>query len=260
MEEQYQSASQRFTSSLDATLHALQNAMKPYPKYVSQHLARVYGTMIVLCAFAALGVCVNMYLNIGGYILQCLSLITSLYLIFTPGSVQRFTVVSLMRRGSILALDAFIIGCSLAPLIAHVIHVDPSILFSAILLTASTFVFLTLSAILAERRAFFVLGSLISTSVGLLSLSALFSIFIPSLFSFDLHLYLGLLVACASVLYSTQLIAERAVLCGDYILNNLLFLDDALRLFWIIIDIFVRILIILLENSNKDRRKNERKR
>jgi FtsH-binding integral membrane protein len=259
-QQSYQTASTRYKSSLDAFLYSIQNSMSPYPKHVAIHLSRVYGTIAVLTMITVLGVLTNMTYHIGGMITQILSFGTSMYLIMTSDRLTPLTPRTFMNRASVLALNAFLIGCSLSPLIAHAVRINPSILISAITLSASSFVFLSLSALFAKRRTFFVLGSLISSSIGLLAMYSLLSFFFPSTFSFSIQIYGGLLIVCATILYSTQLIAERAAMCDSTILQTTLFLDNAMLLFWDLINLFVRILIILLDSEKKQKKKDDERR
>ncbi|CAF4251670.1 unnamed protein product, partial [Adineta steineri] len=66
-----------------------------------------------------------------------------------------------------------------------------------------------------------------------------------------INLYFGLAIACGYVLYDTQLIIERA--------NNgdMHYVKHALLLFTDLVDIFVRILIILIKNSTNKEKKNK---
>jgi len=82
---------------------------------------------------------------------------------------------------------------------------------------------------------------------------SLMNLFGRSQLIFNVNLYLGLFIACGYILYDTQLIVERAIQ-GD--MN---YVKHALFLFIDMVDLFVRILVILLKNSqNKSKKSNNR--
>ncbi|GLE02680.1 hypothetical protein PINS_up011535 [Pythium insidiosum] len=83
---------------------------------------------------------------------------------------------------------------------------------------------------------------------------SIFNIFFRSTMVYMAHLYLGLAIFCAYVIFDTQMIIEKASLGDKDSLKH------ALELFLDFVSIFVRILVILLQNSGKKRSNSESKR
>jgi len=74
-------------------------------------------------------------------------------------------------------------------------------------------------------------------------------LFVSSTVLTNINLYLGLFMFCGYILYDTQLIIEKA----DH--GSTDFVWDALELFIDFVAVFVRILIILLQHTGKDKKK-----
>jgi len=176
------------------------------------------------------------------------SMITSIWL-FSIDFNQR----TQMKCFGLMSATALFTGIYLSPLINLAIQVDPQIVMTAFLLTTLIFVCFTLSALYAQKRTYLYLGGFLGTGTSIMLLLSLMNIFGRSQLIFNVNLYLGLAIACGYILYDTQLIIERAN-GGD--MN---YVKHALHLFIDMVDLFVRILIILLKNSqNKEKKNNNR--
>jgi len=216
---------------------------------VQTHLKNVYSCLLIATLCATLGV----YLSMQGWLnyprLAIFgSIITSIWL-FTID----FNARTQMKCFALMSATALFTGIYLSPLINLAIDVDPQIVMTAFLLTTTIFVCFTLSALLTQKRTYLYLGGLLGTGTSVMLLLSLMNIFGRSQLIFNVNLYLGLLIACGYILYDTQLIVERAVR-GD--MN---YVKHALTLFIDMVDLFVRILIILLKNSqNKNKKSNNR--
>jgi FtsH-binding integral membrane protein len=216
---------------------------------VQNHLKNVYSCLLIATLCATLGVFLSMHgwlnyprLAIFG------SIITTIWL-FTID----FNARTQMKCFALMSATALFTGIYLSPLINLAIAVDPQIVMTAFLLTTTIFVCFTLSALLTQKRTYLYLGGLLGTGTSVMLLLSLMNIFGRSQLIFNVNLYLGLLIACGYILYDTQLIVERAVR-GD--MN---YVKHALTLFIDMVDLFVRILIILLKNSqNKNKKSNNR--
>jgi FtsH-binding integral membrane protein len=95
------------------------------------------------------------------------------------------------------------------------------------------------------------LGGILSSTLSLLSLAALFQYFTGSSLLFNASIYIGLAMFCGYVLYDTQLIIEKV----DK--GNLDYPTHAAELFIDFAAIFVRLLVILLQN--RERKEKEEK-
>jgi FtsH-binding integral membrane protein len=212
---------------------------------VRQHLARVYSTLGMTLGAAAVGALIHMKLNCGGLLssLACVGLMIALAI---DANKQDTT-----RRLAIVALFGAFKGMSIGPLLAHTVHVDPSIIVTAFLATTTIFACFTLSALMAKRRSYLYLGGVLSSALSALFLLSVLSMFIANPFVRSVQLWLGLFMFCGYVLFDTQMIIEK---CSsgdsDYVWHSVeLFID--------FVAIFVRIVVILLEHS--DGKKKEKK-
>jgi FtsH-binding integral membrane protein len=209
------------------------------------HLVKVYGTLAVTLLASAIGCAADMRFHLGG----ALSAIGSVLLLIVLSMNK--SSASWRERGALLGLYGFLQGCSLGPLVTLAMYVDPAIVMTAFLGTATIFVAFSLSAIYSQRRSYLFLGGMIGSAMMFMMVLSLVSIFVRPMWIYSIHLYLGLAVFCAYVLYDTQVIIEKAEMGSDD------FVSHALELFMDFIAIFVRILIILIQNSQKKQREQE---
>jgi len=206
-----------------------------------QHLARVYIMLGITVFSAFIGVVAHLYFNIGG-ILSTFAVIGLLFLCMNKNQDST-------QRAGFLCLLGFFKGCSIGPLIDIVLDVEPSILVTAFLATTTVFACFTLSALFAKRSSMLLLGGILSSMLSILFLTSIANIFVRSMWLSSVHLYLGLAVFCGYVLFDTQLIIEKFHRGDSDVVSH------ALELFIDFVAIFVRILIILLKNSQKDKKR-----
>uniref|UniRef100_A0A8B9QJJ5 Transmembrane BAX inhibitor motif containing 6 n=1 Tax=Apteryx owenii TaxID=8824 RepID=A0A8B9QJJ5_APTOW len=148
------------------------------------------------------------------------------------------------KRLGMLAGFAFLTGINLGPLLEMCISINPSIIPTAFLGTATIFACFSLSALYARRRSFLYLGGFLLSGLTLMLLSSLVNAFVGSTWLFTANLYLGLMIMCGFVLFDTQLIIEKAESGDkDYIWHCVdLFLD--------FVNIFRELLMILGMTEN----------
>jgi len=219
----------------------------PIDEGLRQHLFRVYSTLAATLVASAVGCVAHLRYNVGGLLTSLISLAIMAYL--GTDADKRNTG----KRVTLLGGFGFFQGCSIGPLIQMALYIDPSIIGTAFLGTACVFICFSLSALLAARQSYLALGGLLSTGLSFLLLTSLIGLFFPSALLYKFHLYAGLLIFCGYVLYDTQLIMER-YRAGD---DN--FIWHGLELFVDFIAIFVRLIIILMNNSDKNQRKKDRR-
>ena len=135
------------------------------------------------------------------------------------------------------------------PLVSLAQSIDPVILVNALVYTAAIFVSFSLVSLISKRRSFLFLGGILSSvmigvSFGYLA-SWLFGFSFMNHFQYNL---LMVIVFSFYVIYDTQLIIEKASL-GDYDYTL-----HALELFVDLVRIFIHILRILIETSDKKRK------
>ncbi|KAD0215457.1 hypothetical protein E3N88_44620 [Mikania micrantha] len=214
---------------------------------VKNHLKLVYLSLCFALLASAVGAYLHIIWNIGGVLttlatLGCMSLLLAI-----PLYEEK-------KRVCMLMLSALLQGVSIGPLIKLAINFDPSILVTAFVGTAIVFACFSGAAMLAKRREYLYLGGFLSSCVSiLLWLHFASSIFGGSL-SLNIMLYSGLLVFVGYMVYDTQDIIEKAHL-GD-----LDYVSHALTLFIDFIAVFLRILVIMLKNSDDREERRKRRR
>ncbi|XP_040395731.1 bax inhibitor 1 [Cygnus olor] len=211
-----------------------------------EHLKRVYASFALCMLVAAVGA----YINVVTHLFQ-FSLLTGLgslglmiWLTATPHSRE-----TEQKRLGMLAGFAFLTGINLGPLLQMCIAINPGIIPTAFLGTATVFACFSLSALYARRRSFLYLGGFLLSGLTLMLLSSVVNAFVGSTWLFTANLYLGLMLMCGFVLFDTQLIIEKAESGDkDYIWHCVdLFLD--------FVNIFRELLMILGMTENKKKEK-----
>uniref|UniRef100_A0A8C5TSR6 Transmembrane BAX inhibitor motif containing 6 n=2 Tax=Malurus cyaneus samueli TaxID=2593467 RepID=A0A8C5TSR6_9PASS len=160
-----------------------------------EHLKRVYGSFAICMFVAAAGA----YINVVTQLFQ-FGLLTGLgalglmvWLTATPHSHE-----TEQKRLGMLVGFAFLTGINLGPLLQMCISINPSIIPTAFLGTATIFACFSLSALYARRRSYLYLGGERGFGEG----------FGGSLFSASAMYWR--VIMCGFVLFDTQLIIEKA--------------------------------------------------
>ncbi|KAK4742042.1 hypothetical protein SAY87_000043 [Trapa incisa] len=215
---------------------------------VQNHLKQVYLSLCCALVAAATGAYLHLLWNIGGFLTTVACLGCTIWLLSTPPYDEQ-------KRVGLLLASSLFQGASIGPLIDLAIEVDPSILVSAFVGTGLAFACFSAAAMLAKRREYLYLGGLLSSGFSiLLWLHFASSIFGGSTAIFKFELYFGLLVFMGYMVVDTQEIIERAHL-GD-----LDYVKHAITLFTDFVNVFVRILIIMMKNSAEKSEKRKKKR
>ena len=229
-----------------ASLKNILNFSDIQPK-VKDHLTQVYGTLSLGCMTATVGCMYTPLYIVNNFIFLIIGIIATIGLIIKMHSLR-----GNRDHGTKFACFlgvTFIDGAFLKPLVSLAQSIDPVILVNALVYTAAIFVSFSLVSLISKRRSFLFLGGILSSvmigvSFGLLA-SWLFGFSFISHFQYNL---LMVIVFSFYVIYDTQLIIEKASL-GDYDYTL-----HALELFVDLVRIFIHILRILIENSDKKRK------
>lgn len=206
---------------------------------VQRYLADVFGILCLCLVFFGLGVTVNLWTGIGGLFSILLSFGLVVYIGYDPDKSYS------LRRISLVCLFGVLQGMSLGPLIGLAILVDPNILLSAICCTTLIFGSFAASALVAKRRSWLFLGGVLGSCFSMLFALSLINLFFPMAGFQSIQLYGGLVVFSLFVVFDTQLIIERA----SSGLRDVA--GDAITLFMDFINIFIRVLIILLKKGKR---------
>ncbi|XP_028402957.1 bax inhibitor 1-like [Dendronephthya gigantea] len=211
-----------------------------------KHLKNVYSVLAMSMFAAAAGGAVHMFTQFlkGGFLSAIAGIGLLLLLLVTPYNGKNQT-----KRIGILMSFAFCTGLGLGPIMEGVTQIDSSIVPTAFFFTTLIFVCFSLSALLAEERSYLYMGGLLGSGLTILLVSSILNLFMRSYFLYQVHLYLGLVVFSAFILYDTQLIVEKFRRGDkDYVWHCLdLFID--------FIAVFRRIMVILAQNKENKRKK-----
>ncbi|OQS03537.1 Bax inhibitor 1 isoform X2 [Thraustotheca clavata] len=214
---------------------------------VQQHLVRVYATLAGTVLSAGLGASLDFMFDLAGVLTTCAMVGMIFWLSFID--TQYVT-----KRLSILMGVALCSGINIGPLLEVAVDMDPSIVITAFLATTVIFLCFTASALIEKRRTYLYMISFISSATMVMSFISIIYYFSRSSALYNAHMYLGLFVFCAYVLFDTQMIIERASLGDrDFILH-------ALTLFLDFVNLFVRLISIIMRNQQqKDKKRTSRR-
>jgi FtsH-binding integral membrane protein len=111
------------------------------------------------------------------------------------------------------------------------------------------FISFTLSAKYARRRKYLYLGGFLGSALNMMAMLTLVSIFVPSMSFMFIRIYFGLLLFSGFIIYDTQIIIEQAHE------GNRDVCDHAMTLFLDFLNLFIRVLIIIMRKG--ERRQND---
>jgi FtsH-binding integral membrane protein len=213
------------------------------PKGVQAHISRVYQTLLVMIATAALGTVVQLKYQIGGFLTFVCVFASILWLCFTP---YRADSSNEKKRTLIACLVSFFVGVSLGPGLGMVYeaHGD-GLIATAFIATAAVFAGFSAASLYSNKRFLMYSASVIaaaSTSLFVVSISSWFYR-TPAMES--AMIFLGLVLFSGYIVYDTQIMilqAERGY--KDVPMH-------ALQLFLDFVNLFVRILKLLQQKKKK---------
>lgn len=233
-------------TSVQTFLNSFSNSLEPR---VRQHLKNVYACLAMSTMAAAVGASIHLFTNIlqAGFMSAIGALIFFGLLLATPDDQGKLMK---LRIGYLLGFTT-LSGVGLGPLLETVILINPSIIVTALIGTSVVFISFSICAMLSERGKWLYLGGTCMSMLMAVSILSITNLFFGSQLLFHVQLYVGLLAICGFVLYDTQLIIEKRRM------GNKDFVTHSLDLFVDFIGIFRRLLIILTEKE-QDQRKRKR--
>jgi Bax inhibitor 1 len=163
--------------------------------------------MLLVCTlFCAFGMWINANTFISGFFMNLISIGITIYLIFQVSNTSKSED---SRMVHLLAL-AFQMGYLTGPGMHLLMEVNPTIVFQALLYTATAFTSFSAIALFTKRRSMLFLGGIIVTLVQVTLLYRLFG-WLSGYGSFGLgYMMIGLFTACLYIIYDTQVIIEKA--------------------------------------------------
>lgn len=215
---------------------------------VRYHLMRVYLCLSATTAAAAAGSVLFLTGILDTGILGALAsfvLVLSLHFIRDNGK-------NFYTRMAMLLGFGFCSGQALGPLLEYVVHLNPAIIVTALSGTVITFLTLSLAALLAEQGKYIFLGGLLVSVLNTMALMSILNIFMRSYIVTQFHLYVGLAAMAGFVLFDTQMIIEKCRM------GNKDCIQHSLDLFFDLISMFRKLLIILTQKEEKQRQNKRR--
>jgi len=231
-----------FTNFFTKLAGNINSKIEPNVRY---HLVKVYSCLTATTLCAAIGAFVHLF---GIWEAGLLSALGSLGLVLLLSTNVDNSKNFYTRLGMLLGFG-LLSGHSLGPLLDHVIAVNPQIVLTALVGTSVVFISLSCAALLAERGKFLFLGGMLMSVLSTVTLVSLANLFLQSQAIYQAHLYIGLFVMSAFILYDTQAIMEKRRA------GNTDFVKHSLDLFFDLATVFRRLLIILTQKEERDQRK-----
>ncbi|XP_055631236.1 bax inhibitor 1 [Toxorhynchites rutilus septentrionalis] len=209
------------------------------------HLSKVYACLSATCVAAAVGSAIHIQ---GIWHANLLSALIAmglvLGLVFTPDNGKNFN----MRLGMLLGFGTFT-GHALGLLLEQVLIINPAIVVTALIGTATIFTCLSAASVLAKRGSYLFLGGILMSTLTAMALINIGNLMFRSYFIHDLNLYVGLAVMAGFVLFDTQMIMEKHRMGSNDCISH------SLDLFYDVIGIFRRLLVLLSQKEQNNQRK-----
>jgi len=117
--------------------------------FVKDHLMKVYAVLLSTLLFASLGSVAHVYFQFGG-LLTYIGSILGMVAVYVTSPEKK------VYRIGLLSATGFLTGCSIGPLVHTAIKIDPSIIVTALLGTATIFTCFTMTALVANRYYFII--------------------------------------------------------------------------------------------------------
>lgn len=219
---------------------------------IKTHLKSVYACLAMTIMSAAAGAYTHLFTNLlrgGGFLFGLLSLGLAFTLYATPDNGKNRNT----RLGLLLGF-AFMSGLGTGPLLDLAIQINPSIIPNAFMMSAVIFACFSGAALFAPDGSYLYLGGTLLSGLSTLFWLGFMNIFFQSQLIFQVYLWAGLLIFCGFIVFDTQMIIEKRRR-GDRD-----FIAHSLDLFIDFMQVFRKIMILLMQKEQKDERNNRKRR
>jgi len=234
-------------ATIDNFLNSFNTKFEPH---VRSHLKNVYASLTMTVLASTLGAYVHIFTNIlkgGGIVFSLLAAGLAFGLFLTPDNGK--------NRGQRLAMllgFGFLTGLGMGPMLQLAMMMNPSIVPTAFMITSIVFACFTGAALTAPDGKYLYLGGTLLSGLSTLFWLGLLNIFFRSTMLFQAHLWIGMAVFCGFIMFDTQLIIRKAR-NGDKD-----FVAHSLDLFIDFVQIFRKVLILLMQKEERDNKKKQR--
>ncbi|XP_059089322.1 probable Bax inhibitor 1 isoform X1 [Tigriopus californicus] len=236
-----------------ATLESMMNTFNSKIEApVRTHLKSVYASLALSILSAAGGAYIHMFTNLlrgGGILFSLVGLGLAMGLHFTPDNGKNRN-----QRMAMLLGFAFLSGLGMGPMLDMAVRLNPAIVPNAFLLSSVIFACFSGAALFAPNGQYLALGGTLMSAMSMMFWLGLANLFFQSQLIFQVYLWGGLLLFCGFIVYDTQMIIEKRRR-GDKD-----FIAHSLDLFIDFIQIFRKILIILMQKQGEKEDNRERRR
>lgn len=218
-----------------------------------EHLKKTYLALCAGVSVAAAGSYIHMLYNLGGMMsgIGCFLLLGMLH---SSRSNNSYDSAEFQKRLGYYLGFCLLKGISIGGLIENALFIDPAIVLVSFIGTMVVFGCFSLAALLAKRRSYMYIAGFLGSAMTLFFWMNLANLYFRSAAAYNVQIYGGLLVFSGYVVVDTQMIVERSESGSKD------FLWAASELFTDFVALFVRILILVMRNSNQRRRREEKNR
>ena len=175
-------------------------------KHIQSHLRNVYGTLTMALCAASFGGCLSLMKGSMGlaFIAAFVDLFLVMWLYSIPHSLE-----TINKRIGILLGVGFCSGFSAGPLLTIATFIKPSLIVTAMALTAIVFAGFTAAALFSRPGSYLHLGGVCMSGLFYLTIGSFINIFFRSSVFFTLELFIGLAIFSGFIIYDTQAIIEK---------------------------------------------------
>lgn len=230
-----------------------------------QHLAKVYGCLGATTAFATAGAyafMADIYRTDIMGVFATIGLLLGLYMwrdngknfMARFGMLMAFGLVTGNRKIDpcpvpVTPIEFLFSGNSLGPLLNMAAAISPKIIVTALVSTSLVFVSFTAAALVAKRGQYLFLGGILMSVLSYMTLFSLANLFLRAQVIYQGQMYIGLATMSAFILYDTQAIMEK------FRMGNRDPITHSLDLFFDLVSVFRRLLVILSQKEERNQRK-----
>ena len=209
----------------------------------SKYLTEVYSTMLKGLLITGLSCFVGTYflefIMKLFFILAASTFFLVIYMTFSQNNTNKM---------NLFYLFSCLEGLTISPLVFNAHLIDTTIVPSAIALTIITFGTFTYLSMYTNKRNILYFGGIASTILTVLCISSFVNLFLQSSILFQIDIYLGLVLFCFYIIYDTQMVIQEFEMGQNDIVHH------AMTFYLDFLNIFIRILIILMKNSKKKKK------
>lgn len=221
-----------------------------FEPHVRTHLKNVYASLTMTVLASTAGAYVHLCTDLlsgGGILYSLLAAGLAIGLFMTPDNGK--------NRGTRMAMllgFGFLTGLGMGPLLQMAIAMNPSIVPTALLVTSTVFACFSGASLMAPDGKYLYLAGMLSSGLSTLIWLGFINIFFRSQLLFQAHIWIGLAVFCGFIMFDTQLIIRKAR-NGDRD-----FIAHSLDLFIDFVQVFRKVLILLMQKEDRDNKKKRR--